>query len=466
MKIGIVCEGSYPFISGGVSSWVQGLIRGMPQHEFVILAIIPPSQKQVYQYELPENVTNVSIFQLQIENKRTIKKKMKRRITKSELEQLFSLFQMKNTSREVLQLIHEIAMEDDIDTFFNSRYFWEIVKRSSQEQEVHNFIEFFYMMKGMYMPIFTLLKREFPDVDLIHSASTGYAGILAAALASHQGIPYLLTEHGIYTREREEEILLSEWIPAVFKQRWMDYFHHIGSISYHHADHIITLFERNSRVQKEKGAVPEKLMIIPNGVIPPETVPDSEQRDVFHIGSIVRVVPIKDIKTMLYAARELKNRGIAFKWSILGPMDEDKEYVAECLELREQLGLMEHVALLGKVNVSEYLPDFDVKVLSSLSEGQPLSILEAFSYEVPCISTDVGSCMELIKGSNVDTLGTAGLVFTPTDVGELVESLIWMQKNEEKRKVMGKIGRKRVLKFYQQDDVIRSYLELYEGRKE
>jgi len=466
MRIGIVCEGSYPFISGGVSSWVQGLIKGMPQHEFVILAIIPPNQKRVYQYDIPENVTNVSIFQIQMENKSTGKKKMKRKITKNELEQLFLFFQMKNTSRDVLQLIHEIAMEDEIDTFFNSRYFWEIVKRSSKDQEVHNFIEFFYMIKGMYMPIFTLLQNEFPNVELIHSASTGYAGILAAAVASQQGIPYLLTEHGIYTREREEEILLSEWIPAVFKQRWMDYFHHIGSISYHHADHIITLFERNSRVQKEKGAAPEKLMIIPNGVIPPEIVPQSEQRDVFHIGSIVRVVPIKDIKTMLYAARELKNRGISFKWSILGPMDEDKEYAAECLELQEQLGLTEHIALLGKVNVSEYLPNFDVKVLSSLSEGQPLSILEAFSFGVPCISTDVGACMEMIKGSNDDSLGKAGLVFTPTDVGELVEALIWMQQNKEKRKEMGKIGRERVLEFYQQDDVIRSYLELYEGRKE
>ncbi|RSK28322.1 DUF3492 domain-containing protein [Bacillus sp. HMF5848] len=463
MKIGIVCEGSYPFVSGGVSSWVHGLMKGMPDLEFIILSIIPPSQRRDYQYELPDNVSNVRVFPIHIGGESKKKKKFKRKLTDDELQLLFSFFQMHSTSREVLQLIHEIASEHDIEAFFDSRYFWDIVKKCSETQNVHNFIEFFYMFKGMYMPIFTLLKNELPELDIVHSVSTGYAGILASTIASQQSIPFILTEHGIYTREREEEILLSEWIPSSFKQRWIDYFHHIGAISYDHADNIVSLFERNSQIQKEKGASSNKLRIIPNGVIPPTPITyRGKKEDYFHIGSIVRVVPIKDIKTMLYAARELKNRSVAFKWSILGPMDEDKEYAWECMRLLEQFGLQDYVTFLGKVHVPDYLPLFDVVVLSSLSEGQPLSILEAFSYEVPCVTTDVGGCRELIIGRQDDSCGTAGFIFSPTDVIELVENLMMLKDNEEMRKTKGVNGRNRVLQHYQQEEVIRAYRELYE----
>ena len=56
MKICVICEGSYPFVAGGVSSWLHGLIKAMPQHEFVVWAIgAQEKQRGHYAYELPEN---------------------------------------------------------------------------------------------------------------------------------------------------------------------------------------------------------------------------------------------------------------------------------------------------------------------------------------------------------------------------------------------------------------------------
>ena len=60
MKICLLAEGCYPYVAGGVSSWIQMLIQGMPEHEFIILAIgAEQKQRGVYKYTLPENVTKV-----------------------------------------------------------------------------------------------------------------------------------------------------------------------------------------------------------------------------------------------------------------------------------------------------------------------------------------------------------------------------------------------------------------------
>mgnify|MGYP000632452830 FL=1 len=60
MRVCIVAEGCYPFVVGGVSSWVHSLINLFPNTEFVVLAIVANrSLRGKYVYELPKNVTEV-----------------------------------------------------------------------------------------------------------------------------------------------------------------------------------------------------------------------------------------------------------------------------------------------------------------------------------------------------------------------------------------------------------------------
>ena len=60
MKICLLCEGSYPYVVGGVSSWVQQLVKLFPEHEFFIYAIATDeSMKGDFKYELPENISFV-----------------------------------------------------------------------------------------------------------------------------------------------------------------------------------------------------------------------------------------------------------------------------------------------------------------------------------------------------------------------------------------------------------------------
>ena len=83
---------------------------------------------------------------------------------------------------------------------------------------------------------------------------------------------------------------------------------------------------------------------------------------------------------------------------IVGPDEEEEEYADECHELVKQLGLEQKVKFLGFQNIDNILPKTGLITLSSISEGQPLVILEGYAAGVPTLSTDVGSCRELVEG--------------------------------------------------------------------
>ncbi|MBQ2640797.1 MAG: DUF3492 domain-containing protein, partial [Lachnospiraceae bacterium] len=60
MRICVILEGCYPYVTGGVSSWMHQYIQAMPQHEFVVWAInSDPSQNGQFRYTLPDNVVEI-----------------------------------------------------------------------------------------------------------------------------------------------------------------------------------------------------------------------------------------------------------------------------------------------------------------------------------------------------------------------------------------------------------------------
>src|SRR5690606_38843037 len=124
-----------------------------------------------------------------------------------------------------------------------------------------------------------LLNASLPAARLYHSVSTGYAGLLAAIASRRTGRPMLLTEHGIYGRERELELARASWIsePAVdprlpaqeaspLRRLWSRFFKKLSQIAYHQAQSIVTLSEVNRVKQLADGAAESRTSIIANGV--------------------------------------------------------------------------------------------------------------------------------------------------------------------------------------------------------
>lgn len=129
------------------------------------------------------------------------------------------------------------------------------------------------------------------------------------------------------------------------------------------------------------------------------------------IGAVVRIAPIKDIKTLIYAFLRAETRVPQARLHVLGDTD-DEEYRQECVDLIAQLEVRD-LYLVGNTNVSEYLKKLDFTVLSSISEGQPLAVLESLAARRPCVTTDVGCCGTCWRGRATMPLAGRGCASRP-----------------------------------------------------
>ncbi len=484
----LILEGTYPYVTGGVSTCVYQLIKNTPFVNYSIVYIGGSAQQDSkYKYPIPDNVKlikEVHLFDYKVDDD----------VIEKKLDIDFNLLMEFHNAPQVKKgelfgkVFNEIIkpLDDSFDPFdiLKSRQGWDYLslyyRNRFQGIDAPSFIDYFYTWRFTHYPLFKILTTELPKAKLYHSLSTGYAGLLGAVAKVRGNCSYMLTEHGIYSHEREIEIYQAEWIfnsekdlqakghLSIFKEWWIRMFHFMGQAAYSQADLITTLYEGNKDKQVKYGAQRDKIEIIPNGIDfnTFSAIERIKESDIdYHIALVGRVVPIKDIKTFIKSISTLKRKfgNKKIKVSILGPFDEDLEYYEECKKMVSFLNLEELIHFTGKVNVKEYYGKIDLLVLSSISEGQPMVILEGFAAGIPCVSTDVGSCSELIYGMSQEDkdLGAAGGIVPfgkPELLGEEIHRIL---SDPELMSQMSKSAKARAKKYYREDISVKNYLRAY-----
>ena len=102
----------------------------------------------------------------------------------------------------------------------------------------------------------------------------------------------------------------------------------------------------------------------------------------------------------------------------------------------------------------------DVTILTSISEGQPLTILESFAAKVPVIATDVGNCKGLIYGED-DNFGKAGIITHIMNISEIADAMVYMADHPQIRNEMGEIGYQRLMRKYCIEYMKKTYAGIY-----
>ncbi len=466
MRVCLICEGSYPYVSGGVSSWVQMLCTAFTDVEFVIWSIATTHEEMhEYKYELPSNVKGVYTTYL---GESSIGVRHKHvRLSKDDAQTLKELVTVTAGEVDWTKVLDFIGRNRRhlTDILMEKDFFRICCEEYERQQSVEGFTDYLWTLRSMYLPLMDVLSSDIVEADIYHSLSTGYAGILAGAVSYIRNKPMILSEHGIYTREREEDIIRANWVKGDFKELWIDFFKKISTVAYQQADVVTTLFGINRELQIELGCPEEKIVTIPNGV-------DSESfknlpslgkipQDKFNFGTILRIVPIKDVKTMILAFQIVREKEENVRLTIMGNYDENPEYYEECVRLIKEFNVPD-VVFTGQVNVREYVPDVDVLVLSSISEGQPFAILEGLAAGIPFVATNVGSCKELLEGFEGDDFGKAGIVVPLMDSAAMADAFLYMLHHPEEVQAMGEAGRARVEKYYQKEAFLKQYHDLYD----
>lgn len=479
----LLLEGTYPYVSGGVSSWTHDLIRAQQDLKFALVSIVADSTPRRLSFELPPNVVawkTISVSSLP-DGKQSFAgaRELPRRLAPALSDYLRqgSLAQF----RMALNLLRSVREQAGASALLNSPEAWQTL-RTMYQQGYHStsFLDYFWTWRALLTGFYSVLLAELPKAKVYHAISTGYAGLMAARASIETGRPSLITEHGIYTNERRIEIALADWLhdpgslslgseydAGGLKALWSNAFSAYSRTAYEAASAITTLYRGNQDMQSRDGAPADKLMIVPNGIDAArfariERRPQGGRRPC--IALIGRVVPIKDIKTFIRAVRILADSIPSIEALVLGPDDEDEEYARECKGMVSQLGLSGNVTFTGRVKLDEFLPRIDLNVLTSVSEAQPLVILEAGAAGIPSVSTDVGCCHELLRGTESETpaFGEGGIITplaNPTATAAAINDLI---SNPARLAAAGRTMKQRVNAYYNKEIIDRRYRVLYD----
>lgn len=265
------------------------------------------------------------------------------------------------------------------------------------------------------------LVREQP-FDLVHAHI--YASAAASALATlGTGVPLVVTEHTEGTWQGRRAHLVSHLI-------------------YRRASRMIAVSSPiRGRLIERAGVHPKKISLIPNTVLPSSdtnpgasgTLPD-EWHEGPLIGAVARLQPEKGISNLLKAAARVSSSCPQARFLIVG----DGPLREELLRLADRLGLRERVRFLGhRTDARALIGLLDVLVVPSLTEGTPLTVLEAMAAGVPIVASAVGGIPDQVHHDK------EGLLVPPDDTAALGDALLELLQDPESARRLGEAGRQR-----------------------
>src|SRR6266550_1558171 len=214
----LIVEGAYPYVTGGVSSWIQSLVTNLPDVTFAIMYIgsIPDPQRKIV-YKMPGNV--IEFREVFISDINRVRKHKRTTYATSAWHEFYALHEAiamgkPYDAHRLLPILRQSGFAGlTASDLFHARESWELlVKLYELHAAGQSFVDFFWTFRFTYLPIFTILEATLPEARVYHAVSTGFCGLLGSLAKIRTGRPFLLTEHGIYTREREIEIIQSTWM--------------------------------------------------------------------------------------------------------------------------------------------------------------------------------------------------------------------------------------------------------------
>lgn len=508
----LVLEGTFPYVRGGVSAWVNTMLQELSEYRFAIVYIgSTKADCAVQQYVIPSNVVYFEQIFLHEDTELSEPEAMHGSEhlfdTVAEIHEPESpplkgstgLFATVGdlhggqrgdgaslNAQQMLEGIVQLYRQwgDVIETeFHRSELSWRyICAQYSRFCTDPSFINYFWTVKNMHAPLWKLMHAagSSPQVKLYHAVSTGYAGFFGAFASVLHKAPFVVTEHGIYSKERKIDLAKTDWIAdsrnifqrdslelAYFRSLWIRFFYRLGSMAYSQASTVSSLYGASRQQQIEDGALPEKTIVIPNGVdvkrlsVLREQRPEGNPPVAVLIG---RIVPIKDIKTFIRSMRIVRDRIPAAEAWIVGPEEESPEYATECRNLVASYGLQECVRFLGFRNVDDIFPNVRINVLSSISEALPLVVLEGYSAGVPAVCTDVGSCRELVQGRTDEdrALGLSGALVPISNPQALADAMSLLLADDMAWSDAQRAAIARVERYYTQEQMFSAYRGIYE----
>jgi len=513
VDVAIIMESTYPFLKGGVSAVVHDIVTMNPDISYGIIHIAwdsaAPSEDL---YGMPENVRWVRLIHLSMEEHAQDFKAAGARAVGMDRGQ------RRRVSGWFFDGIRTLARTGDpeplwrlYDAGFNPRTrtmeAWRVLGTQEFMTAVRERLsglglslsETFWLVRDFMSILYALLAETMPRARVYHAHTTGYASLVAAAAARDHDAAFLLTEHNLYVRDTVNTLLGRNMALPVrtgdyrdfeavtpVQRAWMAWWIEMGRFCYPSTDRITYLYPKALEEARGLDAPvddPGRVSILPNGTVLSEfneqyalrleetqriaaLTPEGAARRTWKLVFIARVVPIKGLADLLDALHLLISRGVEdFTLDVLGPTDHVPEYYELCRQKIEELHLERWVSFRGTVDVRAQLGRYDLLLMPSYNEGQPVVALEAMSAGIPVIGSDVGGMSQLIDDELTHPDGRTwqgcGVLTRPGDAPMLADAVAGVISDPARYARLAASARGRVEGFFQLSDVMARYNDLY-----
>ncbi|GGR31090.1 DUF3492 domain-containing protein [Streptomyces griseomycini] len=492
MRIGLLTEGGYPYVSGGAGLWCDRLVRGLDRHEFDVYAFSRgEAQEDEGWVPLPPQVGRVLTAPLWTAGDDGVVygRRARRRFTEhyGELAAALctaadpaapeadrfatALYGLAELARDEGGLVAALRSETAVRALERACRAPRAL-RAAREARVPDLLAVAAHLEQALRPLSLDWYEEdgLGAVDLCH-ATAGGAAALPGLLAHHFfGIPLLVTEYGV--RLRTHYLTRPDSSPAV--RALLAAFHgRLAAETYRRAAFITPGNAHARRWQERCGADRAKLRTVHPGMdaAPFDEVGESqEDADPHTLVWVGRVEPAKDLVSLLHAFAEIRKEEPGTRLRIIGGPSgaEGADYLGHCRALAAQLFPDEaegpHSVGANPVSFEEIGgPDLPtvadayasgaVTVLSSVVEGFPVGLVEAMLCGRATVSTDVGAVVEAIGGT--------GLVVPPRNPRALAEACVSLLRDPARRARLGAAARARALELFTVEQNVAAFHGLY-----
>jgi glycosyltransferase involved in cell wall biosynthesis len=461
MDVTLINEGTYPYVPGGVSTWCDKLVRGLTENTFDLVTLVASGNERPT-WELPDNVRSLRPFPIwgpaplrrRVEYQPRVDRAVRALlggVVRGELEMFeVGLFKLSLLAAEI-DLPQALRSTDLLTELLNV---WPAAARSSGTSavlSVRDALTAVTLLERSLLPLSISLAHR---PDLCHAVSNGLPTMVALAEKWRHGTPFVMSEHGVYLRERYlafQDLDLPQSVRFVV----LGFFRMLTEVGYRNADFIAPVAQFNARWAERLGADPEIILPVYNGVDPAVYPEITSEPQVPTISWIGRIDPLKDLENLIRAFALVRTKLPATMLRIFGPTPAGNEdYRDRCLALAKELGVDDGIRLEGPVPTSRIAFEAGhVVALSSISEGMPYTVIEAMMCGRATVSTDVGG--------TADAVDRCGLIVPPRDPDAFAEACLELLSDDERRQELGRSARARALSTFTLERSLDCYRTLY-----
>ncbi|MDX3120864.1 DUF3492 domain-containing protein [Streptomyces scabiei] len=498
MRIGLLTEGGYPYVSGDARLWCDRLVRGLARHEFDIYALSRSERQEDEGWiPLPPQVSRVRTAPLwTAEDDGTVHGRRARRRFAEAYGELVSavcsetsgggaaveadrfgsaLYGLAELGREEGGLVGALRSEAAVTTLERACRAPGAL-RGAREARVPDLLTVAAHLERALRPLSLDWYGDdgLGSVDLCHATAGGSAA-LPGLLARHfHGVPLLVTEYGVPLRAHYLGAVGEAPVRALLAA-----FHRRLTAEVYRQAACLTPGNTHARRWQERcGADRARIRTVYPGMDAArfaEVGESPEYADPYTVVWVGRIEPAKDLISLLHAFAEIRRAEPKARLRIIGAAtgSEATAYLGHCRALAAQLfpdevfpdeadGL--HAVGDNPVSFEEIgdpaVPDVAgayaagaVVVLSSVVEGFPISLVEAMFCARPTVSTDVGAVVEVIGGT--------GLVVPPRNPRALAEACVALLREPQRRARLGAAARARALELFTVEQNVEAFRGIY-----